>query len=268
MAGSDPDNDTLTYGVATFPTNGVLSGTAPNLTYTPDAPFSGSDSFTFTVNDGFGGTDTGTVNITVIPNIFPVADDQNLTTAEDTPLPITLTGNDPDGDPVTFSAGSAANGAVTGSGQNVTYTPNANFNGTDSFTFTIADDRGGSDTGTITIVVTSVNDNPDAADQTVTVTENTPTPITLGATDADGDSIGYADGPVRPTDRSAASRPPSRTRRQPVTTDRTASRSRRPTATAGSTPPPSRSPWSRSTIRRPRPTNSSIRKKTRRSRSR
>ena len=108
LAGTDPDGDTLGSGIVTPPSDGVLSGTPPNVTYTPNPTFSGTDSFTFSVSDGFGGTDTGTVTITVIPNIAPTADDQNLSTVEDTPLPVTLTGSDPDGDPVTFTAGHRA----------------------------------------------------------------------------------------------------------------------------------------------------------------
>lgn len=65
LTGSDPDGDVLSFAVLTLPTNGTLSGTAPNLTYTPDVGFSGSDSFTFAVDDGYGGSDTGTVDVTV-----------------------------------------------------------------------------------------------------------------------------------------------------------------------------------------------------------
>ena len=52
LTGSDPDGDTLTFNVLTQPTNGTLSGTAPNLTYTPSPDFEGTDSFTFEITDG------------------------------------------------------------------------------------------------------------------------------------------------------------------------------------------------------------------------
>ncbi len=67
LTGSDPENSALTYAVLTNPANGTLSGTAPNLTYTPTASFSGQDSFTFRVNDGNLNSNTAAVSITVTP---------------------------------------------------------------------------------------------------------------------------------------------------------------------------------------------------------
>jgi hypothetical protein len=65
LTGSDPENDPLTFTVETNPTHGALSGTAPNLTYTPDSGYTGSDSFTFIVSDGEFDSDPATVSITV-----------------------------------------------------------------------------------------------------------------------------------------------------------------------------------------------------------
>jgi hypothetical protein len=67
LTGTDPNNDTLTFATLTGPTNGTLSGTAPNLTYTPNPNFSGSDSFTFKANDGTENSAPATVSITVNP---------------------------------------------------------------------------------------------------------------------------------------------------------------------------------------------------------
>ena len=67
LQASDADGDALSYSVPTPPANGVLSGTAPNLTYTPNADFNGADSFVFQVDDGNGGSDTATISITVNP---------------------------------------------------------------------------------------------------------------------------------------------------------------------------------------------------------
>jgi subtilisin family serine protease len=100
LTASDPDGDPLTYSVVDGPANGTLSGSAPNLTYTPDPDFNGSDSFTFKANDGLADSNVATVSISVTPvNDPPLADDQPVTTAEDTAVSITLTGSDPDGDP-------------------------------------------------------------------------------------------------------------------------------------------------------------------------
>ena len=64
LSATDPDNDPLTYAITTAPAHGTLSGTAPNLTYTPVADYSGSDSFTFKANDGQLDSNTATVSIT------------------------------------------------------------------------------------------------------------------------------------------------------------------------------------------------------------
>src|SRR5918996_4193454 len=140
LTGSDPEGGPLTYAVASQPAHGTLSGTAPSLTYTPAADFTGTDSFMFTVTDADGAVDTGTVTITVAPvNDPPVADDQSLTTPEDTPRALTLTGSDIDGDALTFTAAAPSHGTLSGSGASLVYTPAANFNGTDSFTFVVDD---------------------------------------------------------------------------------------------------------------------------------
>lgn len=95
-------------------------------------------------------------------NDAPIARDDGASTAEDTPVIISILSNDfdPD-DPITITTiGSAANGSVVDNGNGtVTYTPNTNFNGTDSFTYTITDGIT-SDTATVTIDVGGVNDNP------------------------------------------------------------------------------------------------------------
>ncbi|HEY7476807.1 MAG TPA: Ig-like domain-containing protein [Actinomycetota bacterium] len=67
LAATDADDDPLTYAVTSPPTNGTLSGTAPDLTYTPDAGFTGSDGFTFVANDGTADSNEATVSITVTP---------------------------------------------------------------------------------------------------------------------------------------------------------------------------------------------------------
>jgi serine protease len=116
LTATDPDGDTLTYLILSGPSNGVLTGTAPTLTYTPNADYNGADSFAFKANDGTANSNIATVNITVNPvNDLPVADDQLVTTEENTPVAITLTATDPDGDTLTYSILSGpSNGVLTG----------------------------------------------------------------------------------------------------------------------------------------------------------
>ena len=193
LTGTDVDNASLVYSVITQPTNGVLSGLAPNLVYTPNANYNGPDSFTFTVSDGSLISSAATISITVIPvNDAPVADSQLVTTNEDSPAAITLTGSDIDLDALTFTIVTPpVNGTLSGSGSNVTYTPAANYNGPDSFTFKVNDGTTDSNTATVSITVTPVNDAPIANNQSVTTNEDTPAAITLTGSDVDLDALTY-----------------------------------------------------------------------------
>jgi hypothetical protein len=162
LTGGDPEGSNLTFTVVSNPTHGTLSGTAPNVTYTPDANYNGADSFTFRASDGKTNSNVATVSITVTPvNDAPVANAQSVTTAEDTAKAITLTGSDPEGSNLTYAVVSnPAHGTLSGTAPNVTYTPDANYNGADSFTFQASDGKTNSNVATVSITVTAVNDAP------------------------------------------------------------------------------------------------------------
>jgi len=167
LVATDADGDSLTYTVLAGPTNGALSGTAPNLTYTPNANYVGTDTFTFKANDSTVDSNTATVTITVTPeNDAPVAQDQTVTTDEDTAKEITLVATDADSDPLTYTVVGPTNGTLSGTAPNLTYTPNANFHGTDTFTFIVNDGTIDSNTATVSITVTPVNDAPVAVNDT------------------------------------------------------------------------------------------------------
>ena len=141
-------NPTLFFTIINQPANGVLSGNGPAFTYTPAPNFHGSDSFTFRLNDG-GPQDsnTSTVNITVTEvNDMPTANSQSVTTNANTSVSVTLTGNDLEtaaGDLVFEVTASPAHGTLSGTGTNVTYTPQPNYSGPDSFEFTVRDSGDG-----------------------------------------------------------------------------------------------------------------------------
>src|SRR5207244_4597557 len=92
LTATDVDSDTLTYSVVTGPAHGTLSGTAPNVTYTPAGNYNGTDSFTFKANDGTVDSATATVSLTITAvNDAPVANAQPVTTPVTTAKAITLT---------------------------------------------------------------------------------------------------------------------------------------------------------------------------------
>jgi large repetitive protein len=227
LSGSDQDSTTLappplTFTIVSPPAHGGLSAVVPDtpctstppgvtctakVTYTPNANFNGTDSFTFKVNDGSldSTAATVTINIGAVADL-PVANNQTTSTPEDTLKTVTLSGIDVDGHNLTFSivTGSAnggllsaisgttcqppdVNGAVTCTA-NVDYTPASNFTSPpdDTFTFKVNNTVADSAPGTVTITVTSVNDPPVAADKPgITTPEDTAKVITLSATDVD-----------------------------------------------------------------------------------
>ena len=193
LAATDVDNDPLTYIIVSGPQNGTLTGTGANRTYTPAANFNGTDSFTFKVNDGTVDSNIATVSIMITPvNDPPVASSQNVTVAENDTAAITLAATDIDGDALTYTIVSGPqNGTLTGTGANRTYTPAANFNGTDSFTFKVNDGTVDSNIATVSITVTLVNYLPIANSQSVTTVEDMAKAVTLTATDADNDPLTY-----------------------------------------------------------------------------
>src|SRR5437868_12000487 len=129
----------LVFIIKNNPLHGNLTGTAPNVTYTPNANYNGTDSFKFKVIDGTVDSDEATVSITIAPvNDAPAANADSVATNEDTAKAIVLTGSDVDGDALTYTlASNPSHGTLIGTAPNVTYTPAANYNGGDSFTFKV-----------------------------------------------------------------------------------------------------------------------------------
>jgi len=136
-------------------------------------------------------------------NTAPTAQAQSVNASEDTPLGITLTASDPNiNNVLTYSVTQQpTNGTLSGSGANITYSPNENFHGSDSFTFE-ASDGGATSSATISINVASVNDPPSLdpiSDKTVNL--GNPLTFTAIASDVDlpDDSLGYSLTGIVPT---------------------------------------------------------------------
>jgi hypothetical protein len=167
--------------------NGTLQAIGPTPTF---ALAAGTYPFTLKVSNTLGITVSDDMRITVNPepNQAPIADGQSVTTTADTPVPITLSGSDPDNDPLTYTVASPpASGSLTGTAPNLTYTPNPGFHGTDSFTFKAGDGTAESNTATVAITVNPVNNPPVAVDDTATTRRNKAVRIAVLANDSDPD---------------------------------------------------------------------------------
>jgi hypothetical protein len=162
LTGSDLENQPLTFILLSQPAHGTLSGTAPNLTYTPAANYSGADSFTFKVNDG-ADSNIATVSITVSPaNDRPVANPDVVSTPvlPGQTIEIAVLANDTDIDdpPSALTVGaittSPAHGtaAISSDGKKINYTASATFAGADTFRYTAKDPSGtSSDPAMVTV---------------------------------------------------------------------------------------------------------------------
>jgi hypothetical protein len=196
LFGTDPDNEPLAFVITESPRHGTLSGVAPNLTYAPAPDYAGPDPFTFTVADAGGATsDPATVSVTVAQvNDPPTAFGQALAIPEDTAVPITLGGGDPDGDSLTYVVlAPPQHGLLVGAAPNLTYVPSANYNGLDTFAFVAVDPSGATSApSSVFLTMTFVNDIPVANNASTTTTEGLPLGITLTADDIENDALTFA----------------------------------------------------------------------------
>jgi VCBS repeat-containing protein len=179
---NDPDGDGLHTVVGSAPSHGTLTLDADgSFLYTPASDYNGSDSFTYRANDGALASNLATVTITITAtNDGPTAADDAYTTAEDTALTVAAPGvlaNDTDPDAGTLSAvaGSGpSHGTLSPNGDgSFTYTPAANYNGTDTFSYRASDGGLESSPATVTITISPVNDAPAAANNAYSTAEDT-----------------------------------------------------------------------------------------------
>ncbi len=195
-AGANDVNDTLTItATGGSPTGTVtIAADGKSLIYTPASGTVGQDTFTYTVRDSAGATDTATVTVDVQATVLPRARVDQAQSTEDTttPVVINILQNDrtnPGAVPTLISFTQPANGVVTlvdnGTPADLTddtlsYLPNANFSGNDIFTYVMNESPSGgiNSTGTVTVAVAAVNDPPVIANDTASAVEDTVTTIT------------------------------------------------------------------------------------------
>src|SRR5213076_1397415 len=200
---TDADGNSLTAAVVTDVAHGTLT-LNPNgsFTYTPTANYNGSDSFTYKANDGTADSNTVTVTITVNGvNDAPVAVADSYSVNEDATLTVVAAGvltNDTDADGNSLTAALVANVAhgtlALNPNGSFTYTPTANYNGADAFTYKANDGTADSNIVTVSITVNGVNDAPVAVADSYSVNEDaTLTVVASGVltndTDADGNAL-------------------------------------------------------------------------------
>ena len=179
---NDVDSAVSNINTTTQPLNGIITRNANEITYTPSTSFNGTDTFTYTNTEGT----TGTININVsaVNDPTTVVDDVAVTD-EDTSILINVLDNDIDVDaksiPNTVTNGT--NGTTTIEGDKIRYTPNLDFNGVDTFTYTNTEGN----SGTVTITINAINDNTVVVNDVVTTNEDTQTSFdpTLNDTDVE-----------------------------------------------------------------------------------
>jgi DNA/RNA endonuclease G (NUC1) len=184
---SDVENDSLTISAVTQGAHGSVVNNGVDVTYSPAANYHGSDSFTYTANDGHGGTAVATVNVTInAVNDNPVAVNDSASTNEDNSVTIDVVANDTDvdGDSLSLtSVGVASHGSVSIVSGKASYSPAANYNGSDSFGYVVSDGHGGQANGSVNVTINPVNDAPTANNQSANTASNTPVAITLTGND-------------------------------------------------------------------------------------
>ena len=198
LSASDSDGDALTYQLLTTGALGqatLTNAATGSFTYAPQPNTFGVDTLTFQVSDGDLDSNIATVTITITAvNDAPVANADAATTAEDAAVNIAVTANDsdPDGDTLRLtSVAQGAHGTVTHTTTTITYTPAANYHGSDALTYTISDGNGGVATGSVALTVTPVNDAPVAQNSALTTRADTLLTGMLSASDRDGDALTY-----------------------------------------------------------------------------
>jgi len=192
-----PDGGVLSLDSVGAADNGTTSLDGEDVRYLPDAEFQGEDSFVYGISDGDGLTASATVTVTVTSSAdAPNAVADVLAVDEDNPETFDPLANDsdPEGGLIFLdSVSSPSHGYTTmsASAGTITYTPDADFFGADSFSYVVSDEGGLTSTGQVSVNVASINDAPEGNDVTVSGSVGANVVISIDATDVEGDSLTF-----------------------------------------------------------------------------
>jgi VCBS repeat-containing protein len=197
MTGFDPENQPFTISVVQMPSHGNLTIQQNGMfTYTPVSNFSGADNFKFTVNDGRSTSAQATIQLQVnsVVNQVPQATSGNFSLNEGDQINSKVTGNDPENQLLTFAVGTLPAHGALGFLNNgtFTYTPNNNYSGPDSFTFTVNDGVHTSTPATINLQVNAVNQAPAAGSTSALAKPGVPLNGQLLGNDPEGQPLTFA----------------------------------------------------------------------------
>jgi large repetitive protein len=187
---TDANGDALTVTTVSAPSHGTAVIHGGRITYQPVFFYGGADSFTYAISDGHGGTSIATVTVT-LGNAAPVANGDIVTAAASGPSTFDVVGKDTDanGDALTLTAVNIpVHGSAVLFGNKVVYTPSTGFAGSDSFSYTINDGRGGTSSATVTVTVP--NQPPDAVNDPSATTPGNSVTILVLNNDTDPNILG------------------------------------------------------------------------------
>ncbi|MBH0229758.1 Ig-like domain-containing protein [Halobacillus yeomjeoni] len=194
---TDADNDPLTYSKESGPSHGTVTVKEDGAwTYTPSDDYVGEDLFKVQVSDGKAEvTSTVTIDVKEPPNQMPTVENYQKTVERNQTLNGVIEGADPDGDPLEYSKGtSPQHGTLSVEKEGKwAYTPEKDYTGTDRFTISLSDGKGGTATSTVSITVKEpANQMPTAINYYEETEQNKPVSGTVVGSDPDKDVLTYS----------------------------------------------------------------------------
>lgn len=194
LIGTPGEGGTLSYQITQRPSNGELILDNNSYTYTPTPNYFGADSFSFTVTEDSRTSSPATISLTVIAiNDAPISNDSEFQLEEDTNITSELSVTDIDNDlnEINVVMNPSNGSLVINDDNSFTYSPNTNFNGSDSLVFTASDQEYTTAEATISFSVTAVNDAPELPDQNLDIVAGNELVVELNASDVENSELSF-----------------------------------------------------------------------------